>query len=247
MNNIFKKPWFLIITASVIVSFFLLLMGGVDMSIDLSRNNENKEDIVDDSSAVVMIVNGIEFNYSEFKSMMDQVEWEFSMEERELVEEEVKEAVIERIIQQAVLIGYAREENLTPSTEEIEERFNEILESYEMSEEDFLELVKGEHGISTRKEIEELLEGEIMVSRLFDRYVERVVVLEEEVINAYKEFIGELKASGTEEGDSPEMAEMRSFLEDNIKYEKASEEILEKAGQLKESASIEIFLDNFDF
>ncbi len=245
MNNIFKKPWFLILLAAVVVSFFILFLGGVDMGIDLSKEN-GEEDLLEDSG-VVMTVNGIDFTYNEFKSMMEQVEWEFQMEGRELDKEEIKETVIERVVQQAVLIDYARKEGLVPSKDEIEERFNEILDAYDMNEEEFLDLVKDEQGISTRKEIEDLLEGELMISRLFDRYIENIVVSEEEMISVYEEYIEELKAEGVEEGDFPDIEEMKEFIEENIKFDKASEELIKKAQELKENASIKSFLDDFDF
>lgn len=245
MNNVLKKPWFLIIIISVLTSFVILLAGGVDMSVDIARDIGEKE--VESDKKIVMTVNGIDFDYEEFKSMMEQVEWEIMMEGREIVEEEVKEMVIERAIKQAVLISYAKEQGLTPSADEIEERFNEILESYDMSEDEFLELIKNEHKINTRQEINNLLEGEIMIGKLFDRYIEEINISEEEIIDIYEEYIDELKMADVDEDDFPEMEEMREFIKDSIKYEKASEMLMGKAEELKEDAIVELFLDDFDF
>ncbi len=245
MSNIFKKPWFLIVVVSVSASFIILLMGGVDMSVDIGRDSEEKKEEAD--KRVVMSVSGIDFDYEEFKSMMEQVEWEVSMEGREASQEEIKEIVIERAIQQAVLIDYARKEGLTPSANEIEERFNEILEAYGMSEDEFLELIKDEHKINTREEIESLLEGEIMIGKLFDRYIEEINISEKEINDVYEEYIEELKLAEVDEGEFPDMEEMREFIEENIKYEKASEMLIKKAEELKADAIVDLFLDDFDF
>lgn len=244
MTNIFKKPWFLVVMAAVLISFFVLLVGGVDMGVDLDINQLRTPEVEDKS--VVMTVNGIDFSYNEFKSMMEQVEWEFSMEGRELVEEEVREETINRAIQQAVLIEHARKEGFTPTSSEIEERFKEILEDYEMTEEEFLELIESEEGISTRKEVEDILEAEIMISRLFDQYIEKIVVTDEELNNVYEEYLEELKAMEVDESEFPEMEEMKEFIADNIKYEKATEKVFEKVEELKVTASVKLFLDDFD-
>ena len=238
--SLLKKPWFLIIMISLVVSLGILVAGGVDLGVDFlpEDREDNEEDIMGDE--VVMIANGIEFKYSEFKGMMEQMQWELLMEGKEATPEAVKEATINRLIQQAVLIEYARQEGLTPTQEDIDARLLEIAESYQMTPEDFLRKVKTEDGID-EDEVNEILKSEVMVQRLFDIYIEKVVVDDSEVAERIKEM--EIDESEL----SPEdIEEMNSFIRESIKYEKATEDLLEKVETLKESAVVELFLDDLN-
>ncbi len=243
MVNLLKKPWALIALSSVFIAVGIFMMGGVDFDLRATLFN-NEEKSLDEET--VVSVDDVQFSYLEFKSIMEQVEMNSFFEGKTLTEEEIKEEALEMAINQGVLIKYAEQEGFTPSDGCIEDRFQEILEMYMMTEEEFLSELK-EEGIDSKAEINELLKAEIMVSRLYDSFVEKTEVEDSVIKEAYDEYVDGLREGEVDEEEIPSFEEMEEMIKEGMKHEKAIDELFAKAEEIRGNFKVEIFIENFDF
>ncbi len=248
----FKKPWFWVI-ALIIITPFLFIFLSADLSFNLLNFRDKDvrtvetEDAEIEDKRVAVTVNDVDFNYGTIKSMMEQVEREILAGGGEVTAEEAKEIAISRAIKQAVLIDYARKEGFITSIDEIEEMFDEMLKVYNMEEYEFLEFVKNEFRISTRQEMEQLIEKEILIGKVFNVYINEVFVSEEEIVDIYKWYIEELKEEDIDESDLPTLEDMKEFIKNSIRHEKALAMLAQKAEELSADAAVNLFLDDLNF
>lgn len=243
MDDLFKKPWLIVIVASIIISAGILVAGGVDFGFperDVVEDKGEDADVV--ANEVVVTVEDISFGYLEYSNLLEDFKMQATMEGREQEEGEAEREAVEMLINQGVIIKYAEQEGISPSDECIEDRIQEMVLMYEMTEDDLeRELV------SVGIEVEEYVRHEIMITRLYDKYVEEFEISDEELKGAYEEYIVELEQMGLEEEDMPSFEEAKDFMRDDMAYEKASDMLFEKAEELRDEFKIEVMLDDFDF
>ncbi len=238
MGELFKKPWLVIIIVSLMISVAILIEGGVDFSINTDRPTEKENG---EEHRTVVRVEDITFSYLELQNLLNQVKGQAEFEEREISEEEAQQEALDMLIDQGVLIKYAESRGLDPSQEDINNRFNEIITGYGMSEEDFLSQL-AQDGISSRDEVDSLIRHELAVSALFDIYIEEIEVSDDDISNYYEEYIEELVSMGLGEDELPGLEEVEEFMRSNIVYEIAIEKLTQKAREIRGDFDIEIML-----
>ncbi len=238
MGELFKKPWLVIVIVSLIISAAILIEGGVDFSINTDRPTETKNE---EGQRTVLRVEDITFSYLEFQNLLEQVKSQATWEDREISDEEAHQEALDMLIDQGVLIKYAEQRGLIPSQEDINNRFNEIVAGYGMSEEEFLSQL-AQDGISSREEVDALIKHELAVSALFDIYIDGIEVSDDDIINYYEKYIEELVDMGLGEDELPKFEEVEEFMRSNIVYEMAIEKLTQKAREIREEFDIEIML-----
>ncbi len=228
MTNFLKKPllWILILV-------FVVVAG---VAVKISEEELASED-------VALKVNNTVFDYEEFNNIAKGVAQEFQMYGTDITREIVKEEAVERAVQQAILLEYATEKEVEATEEEINTKFNEVMELYgEENEEDFLSSLEKE-GIHSRKEIDDILMSEIKINKLIEIYEDDQEVTEEELAEAYNEYTAQVEMfGGEEEEEVPSFEEVKEDLRKGMIQERAVSSLLEKIEELKKEAEIEVFI-----
>ena len=227
--DIFKKSWFWIIVAAVVIA------GGILVFMD--------------GDDVALRVNEREFSQAEFDQAVDQVTQEFQMYGMQAGEEEIKEQATERLIQEALLLEYAEEEGLDASQEEIDEQFDEFMVMYgAQSEEEFLAQLEAE-GFEDKEEVEEVLGLEVQINKLLEVYSDEVEISDEDLEEAYDEYVAQMEGMEGVEGmdqEVPSLEEIEDDLRADMIQQEATPLLLETIEGMREEADIEIFVDEGD-
>jgi len=229
MNNLFKKPIFWIIFLGAIAIIGAILTIGKD-------SPAVEED-------VALRVNNAVFSYGDFNVIAGQIAQELQMYGMQPTKEEIKNEAVNRIIQQVLLEGYAGERGIEATEEEIDRHLSELAILYGMeSEEEFINQLKSQ-GFETAEEVRNLLRTEIKISKLIDLYSEDVNVTDQELRDAYQDYVGQI-----EETDQEIMPfeEEKEGLKDGIIQERVMSMLLSKIEELKKGAKIEIFIKEDD-
>ncbi len=228
MNELIKKNWIWGIVALIIIAVifsFVLFNEGNDTP---------------SGEEIAIRINDETLSYEEFNNMMEQVSLEMQMYGVGLNEQELKDQTVEMLIQQILLGELAKQEGIEVTEQEINEYFDElmVMSGFE-DKEDFLAQLEMQ-GFEDLKEIEDLLKIEIIVEKLVDFYKEEIDITEEDLESAYQDY---LEIMG-EEASSFE--EMREQLKDSLIQEEITPLIFDKLDRLRETAEIEIFIDQED-
>ena len=225
--DIFKKAWFWIIIVAVVVAGGILFFA--------------------DSDDVALRVNDREFSQAEFDQVVDQVTQEFQMYGVPADDEQIREQAIDRLVQEALLLEYAEEKGLDASQEEIDDEFNQFMMMYgAQSEEEFLAQLEAE-GFEDKAEVEDVLELEVQINKLIDIYSEEVDITDEELQQAYDDYVEQMEQmEGAEGQEVPTLEEIEEDLRQNMIQEEATPLLLETIEELREEADIEILVDEED-
>ncbi len=226
VNNLIKQPlvWGLV---------GLIVVVGIVLSFDLSNND-------------ALRINDTVFSRNELNQIANQITQEFEMYGVSATKEEIKQETVDRAIQQTLILDYAKERGIEVTQEEINDQINQIMGMYQFQEEqELLDLLR-EQGISSRKELENLLSLEIKIDKLVELYSEEVDVTEEEARQAYDDYAQQMEgvsAMGEMDQEILTFKEMENDLKTQIAGEKVAPLLLSKIEELKEEAEIEIYID----
>lgn len=227
MNNIFKKYWFWVSIAGIVV---------IGSALYFQSSDKN---IIDNDSVAVR-VNDTVFTYEEFENTSQQLVQEFEMYGMEATEEEIKEEVIQRLIQQALLGQHVAEKDLQVSQEELNQQVNEIMAMLGVqNEEELLEQLKMQ-GIESMGEFKDLLTFEIGINKLIDLYSKDIDISEEQLKEFYDDYAQQMEEL---EQDVLLFEELKEDIRRELAYEEVTAILLSKIEELKEKAEIEIFID----
>ncbi len=229
MGKTIKNPLFWIV-----IIFFIL--SGIYLF------NLDKDDPFIEREDVAVEVNDVKFSFSDFDRVASQIKQEYMTQGVELSEKELEEIVVERLVQQALLMELADERGVEVSSEELEDYFQEIMAMYEMDDEDeFLGQLK-EEGLGSRAEVNEILTSEIRVNKLLELFTEEVDVTQEEVEEAYDRFVQQVRdLEGVE--DIPSFEELEEEIIQSLTQEEVTAIILAKLEEMKENAVIKTYLE----
>lgn len=211
----FKKPWVWIIVIGAIIAGGILYLGEIKMP-----QKEEEE-------CVVLRINNTTFTRDQFDELVSLVEK--NAEEYEVsTEEEIKEEATNIAVQQALLLEHAVDLGLGPKEGEVEEKIQQMMDMYDLSEEELLAQME-----VTRKELEDHFDMEIKVTNLFTHYAKDIDISEEEVEEAYNVY-----AMQTEE--MPSFEEAEEEIKSMLLEDKISSILLSKVEEMKEEADVEI-------
>ncbi len=240
MKKLIGKLAFWLIIIFVIfagIAFTQTLIDEGEFSFFEREEAEKEED-------VALRVNGITYTFEEFEQTFERVAREIQMQGMEVTKEEVKENTVEMLVQEALLIEHAIDEEIEVTKEDIDDHVEEIMGMLGLqTEEELLEHLNAE-GIEDREELEDLLEKEVLIMNLIDAYAEDVEITEEQVKEAYDEYIRQVEELGGIGGaeETPAYEEIKGEIKESLAQEQVHPLIFAKLGEMKEGANIEVFI-----
>ncbi len=220
MENLFKKPWFWVIIAG------LLIAGGI-----LYFDEHQKSD------DVAIRVNDTEISKEDFDLLSGQIVEQYRIYGLGEVSEE---EVIGEVIQQVILLDHAISEGMEVTSEEMDEEIRSIVDMYDMETEE--ELIE-ELEMNSIDELERALRREIKIDKLIDHYKEKIEISEEDIEEAYNEYYMQMEEMGEE---VPSIDEMRDQIRGDLAEEEALPLLISRLEELEEEADVETFIGEDD-
>ncbi len=238
MGNLFKRPIFWAFALLVVLSGIWIAFSEEDFSMP-SKQEEG----------VALRVNETTFTIDYFNAIANQVAMERQMFGGSLSDEELKEMVVERLTQEALLMELAKKEGIEPTKEEMEKAFKDVMDIYEAeNEEELMDALKNE-GVSDREELNEILSSGIKIEKLLEFYQKDIEeVTPEEAKEIYeKEFsqmveMYEMQDQEINEEDFPSFEEVESDIIKDLMGQRTGEFIVAKIEEMKEAADVEIYI-----
>ncbi len=207
-------------------------------------------------SSVIAEVNGMEISQQEYFSLLQQQAPQSNLSSTQIIpfRYNVLNALIERklIIDQAEKLGV----NVDVSESEIDERYNNILEQNEMSDQELADTL-AEQGYTIgqlREDIKSSIRDSKTITQTIDQGIPEVEVKDQEIEALYEQKYPETKtetetaeadtidetATETAENKRPELNEVREDLKTEIRNQKENQAVNSWLSDLKESAEITI-------
>lgn len=206
------------------------------------------------SPSVIAEVNGMEISQQEYFSLLQQQAPQSNLSSTQIIpfRYNVLNALIERklIMEQAETLGV----NVEVSESEIDERYNNILEQNEMSDQELADAL-AEQGYTIgqlREDIKSSLTDNKTINQTIDQGISDVEVTDQEIQALYEQRYPETEAETAEadsiaetdtekaENERPELNEVSEDLETEIRNQKRNEAVKSWVSDLKESADITI-------
>jgi len=226
----FSKRWLLFI---VIALLAILVIGCTPKS----------------DSNVAATVNGEDISLEVFEAAVDrmvlgyqQQGFNFEGEAGEVALEEIRQQVINSLIQEEVLLQESKQKGYEASQEAVEEEFEGIKSGFE-SEEDFkaaLELNK-----FTEESLKNMIANDMQIRAFLENEIQEVDVTEDEIREVYDEYKA-LWESQNEESEEdteiPSFEEVKVAIENQIKEDKEQQQFGKIIEELMEKSEIEIFI-----
>ncbi len=231
--NILKQTWLWIIVFSIVVS------GAIIYSSEGINIFSDRE--------IVLRVNEEEMNRIDFQSLLAQTEDNYTqmaaMGGEELSKDELKEVAIDMAIDQLIFLSYAKRENLTISSEEKDDFYDEIV-GYEEGINTKAELFSAwESEGFDRKEMEKQVKIYLLYDKIYEKFIEKAIIEEGDLEEEYQKYVVWMQESGaTEDNELKSFEEMKDDLEDFILQEKALNMMEEEMKKFREESLIEILI-----
>jgi tetratricopeptide (TPR) repeat protein len=206
------------------------------------------------SPSVIAEVNGMEISQQEYFSLLQQQAPQSNLSSTQIIpfRYNVLNALIERklIMEQAETLGV----NVEVSESEIDERYNNILEQNEMSDQELADAL-AEQGYTIgqfREDIKSSLTDNKTINQTIDQGISEVEVTDQEIQALYEQRYPETEAetaeadsiaetdTETSENERPELNEVSEDLENEIRNQKRNQAVKSWISDLKESADITI-------
>ncbi len=219
-RSILKQPWFLILLAGAIISVFIFFSGG-------TKEKEN----------IALTINGSNILRSELEKNINRYMSEVGGEI-----EEAEKAVFEDMLNEIIILQEAEKEGMSLSydSKEAEDVYQEVL-SYFGGDEGLAKYMEEEN--ITEEELQSLIIYNAAVGFLYELYISKVNVSEEDVLGMY-----ELYKSFSEEGEEfPELDEIREDITHSLAQEEAGMNISAMIEERKVSAEISCSQDFVSF
>lgn len=147
--------------------------------------------------------------------------------------ENVKDLSLNTLVEQELLRQRAIEQGIKITEEDVESKYNELMEDSEEEVHEFLEVYNLE--VDAFKE-------QISFSLYLDEYMDKAVsveVSEEDLVKTYEELSEQFK---DQEEEIPEFDEIKEQLKEEMTHQKRQEQVLDTISQMKEEAKIEIHI-----
>ena len=193
----------------------------------------------DGMPAIVATVNGEDISRHDLNLRVDQERQNYAEQGVDLDAEpelltEVQSAVLEELINETLLLGYAADAGITASQEDIDAQYEVLVEQVQGEErlEELLEM----QGLG-RDELMELIADEVVLRRLqdYEREVRGLVVTEALLQEAYSRYLEIVP-------DMPPLDEVRPYLIDELERQQFRAVLPELIVTLREGADIEVYL-----
>lgn len=227
IKNMTKNQYFLTIISIIVlvVAFYFFY-----------NFNDNSN-----SSDVALRVNGVEFDYPEFQREFDSVLNEYKSYGIQLDKEKIKESVINRLTEIAIVTEKMEELGIEASEKEIQTQISRAIAAMpgvEIGEElmDFL----SEKGIS-KEEIYKAADYDVKFSKLVDYFSKDLKPTEEDLkekYNSYLASMGDLETRSFED--------MKEDLRNSIIEDFGLQKVFELIEENKKTATVEVLISDDD-
>ncbi|CCU80401.1 hypothetical protein HSACCH_02012 [Halanaerobium saccharolyticum subsp. saccharolyticum DSM 6643] len=200
--------------------------------------------------SVIAEVNGMEISQQEYFSLLQQQAPQSNLSSSQIIpfRYNVLNALIERklIMSQAEELGV----DVEVSEAEVDERYNNILEQNEMSDQELADAL-AEQGYTIgqlREDIKSSLTDSKTITQTIDQGISEIEVTDQEIQALYEQRYPEsetaeadsIDETETAEDERPELEEVREDLETEIRNQKNNQAVNNWLTELKESADITI-------
>ncbi|WP_022872148.1 SurA N-terminal domain-containing protein [Nesterenkonia alba] len=207
---------------------------------------EMPEPDLDDVPDVVAEVNGEEISGEDFTAIYESQFMEMTMQAQmtgqQIDEEQLQEQTVDTLVNNELLIQDAQASGYEVTDEEIDEELDTAAETNGMeSGEDLIEALE-EQG-NTEEEILEDVENQVLVNEVLDS-LETPEPTEEEIEEAYEEFLAQQAPIEGEDGETeePSLDEVRDELEDQVAAQHQNEAAMDYLEELRDDADVVVHL-----
>lgn len=190
----------------------------------------------------VAVVNGEDISKEKFETQIDQIKLiyqqqqgiDLEAEENKELFKEIKEQVLNEMIDQLVFLQKAKEKGIKISSQEVQKEID-LIKQQLGSDENFNEALKANN--ITLEELKEEMEKQLRIEKYLRQEIseEKIKVTDQEIkdyYNGYKEQVPEPEG----------FEELKESIEDIIRQQKIETERNELLERLKSQSEIEIFL-----
>ena len=219
---------------------------------EAANNNAEELDIpepdLDDIPDVVATVDGEDVTKDDFEMVytqqFQQQAMYAQMSGEEIDEDELKDQVLDSLIDQAIFFKEAEERFPEVDQDEVDAFIDDLIAQVGVESRDELFDAYEEQGMSEEEVLEEV-EMQIRVNQLMDEELEVGDIDEDELKELYDELV-EMQEAQNEQAEEPqeipEFDEIKDQIEANLKQEKEAEELDKLLAKMREGADVETFL-----
>jgi peptidyl-prolyl cis-trans isomerase SurA len=201
-----------------------------------------------DQNDFALKVNEKEFSFDDYSRALNQVRQQYMMQGMNLTDEQAKEMASQSLIQQALLMDFLEQENIEISDKEMDDHLQEILKVSNLSEEEFFSQLKSD-GLDDKR-IKEILIFEVRLDKYFDQLAEGLEVSEEEIQEAYDQFLAQIQEYSQDEEvaseDIPSFEEIKDQIKQGLIEEKIMPVIIAQLEEMEDQALIIFNLDEIE-
>ncbi len=228
--SFFKQAWFWIIIFSLIFSGVILFFG-----------QEN----IFPGREIAITLNEEKMNLREFNVILKQIEESEKEAGRDVsgdYREEVIKKAVEAAIEKLLFFSYIKSKNISVTEEDIDIFYEDIFLEYPevKTKEDFLKMWE-EKGL-TEGEVEKEVEIAVKYEKMYEERLNEVSVTEEEVQDAYDDYLLWAEEAGVSKEDVMSFEEIKEELRDLVAQEKAGIFIEKEIEEFKKKSEIEVFI-----
>ncbi|MEX0672682.1 MAG: SurA N-terminal domain-containing protein [Candidatus Paceibacterota bacterium] len=213
-----------VVVIAAIIGAAMWFLGG-----DMSTNA--------DPSAAVAVVNGEEITRAEYDAQLQNVEQSFQAQ-GQTVTDEIRQQLLNSLIERELIVQYAQENNITASSEDVDEQYERFSSQFG-DEEEFNSFLESQS--VTEAEVREDIEKQLVVQAVLEAQAEGAglgEVSDEDVQARYDELV-----AGTGEGqEAPELSEVEPQVRAQLEQEQQGEVYEAFVAELRQDADIEVLL-----
>ncbi len=231
---IYKQPWLWIIVISVLISGTILYFQDEISSMIVEEN-------------VAIIVNDQKMTEEEFNMVYNQLkksyEMMLSMGGEEASEEDLLEMAIEASIEQLLIKSYAKKNGIKVTSTDKEDLYEDLI-AHDPSISTKEELFSGweEEGF-TEKEMREQIDVYLLHEKIIEKYSKDIEVTEEDLKEAYEEYVSVLKEMEIPDEEIEALPEIREDLIHRKEQELAYKKLEDAMDKFREESNIEVLLE----
>jgi len=189
---------------------------------------------------VAVRINGIDFSYTEFQREFDSIVNSYKLYSMPVDKDEVKNAVIDRLVERAIITEKINELGIESSEEELQTQMDRNVKMFGFETEEELVNTLLEGGVS-RKEIEDAIDYEVGLNKLIKYYTNGFNPTEEDLEEKY-----ELYLSSIGEGEPIAFEDMKEELRDSTIEDFGLQKVFDLINEKKETVEVEILIPDED-
>ncbi|MGP4059979.1 SurA N-terminal domain-containing protein [Halobacillus sp. H74] len=235
------KKTFLIVLIGFLVTIGLAACSNSDDESAEGNNEETEQENSgqsdetaneEEATGPVAVVNGEELSREEFNQQLDIMKQQYEQYGMDIEgqEDQIKQSVVDQMIGAELLSQKAEEADIEISSEEVDQRYEEMTGQFENEEQ--LQAALDENN-TTEEELKEQVKLQMKVDEYIAGETEETEVAEEELQTQYDTLKEQQEDVGSFE-------EVKPTLEQQLKTQKEHEQVTKLVEKLREEAEVEV-------